>query len=137
MLKFVRLCTLLLALLLAACAPSAHEQSDILTAIATGLPSAASFVTVDAKAARCDHDLIGNMIAKGKVHNESRADLGRVELRATVYDKAGAIVNTNTSYIASDELAAGASSTYSIYIDDPSEDGVKCVVTVEDAEYKD
>lgn len=85
----------------------------------------------------CSHDSIGNMIIEGKVKNTSSIyDLQFVELRATIYDDSGQIVNTNTGYIDSDILSANASSTFKIYVDDPSNKATRCKVEVEDAYFK-
>lgn len=85
----------------------------------------------------CSHDSIGNMIIEGKVKNTSSVyDLRFVELRATIYDDSGQVVNTNTGYIDSDILVANASSTFKIYVDDPGNKANRCKVEVEDASFK-
>ena len=85
----------------------------------------------------CSHDSIGNMIIEGKIKNTSSVyDLRFVELRATIYDDSGQVVNTNTGYIDSDILAANASSTFKIYVDDPGNKANHCKVEVEDASFK-
>jgi hypothetical protein len=85
----------------------------------------------------CSHDSIGNVIFEGKVKNTSGTyDLQFVELRATVISESGEIINTNTGYIDSDVLYANTSSTFKIYVDDPSNKGKHCQVEVEDASFK-
>jgi hypothetical protein len=85
----------------------------------------------------CSHDTIGNVIFEGKVKNSSREyDLRFVKLRATVFTKSGEVVNTSTGYIDSDILYANSSSTFKIYVDDPSGDGEQCKVVVEDASFR-
>ena len=85
----------------------------------------------------CSHDSIGNMIVEGTVKNTSSSyDLQFVELRATIYDEAGNVVNTNTSFTDSDILFANSSSTFKIYVDDPGNKATRCKVDVEDAYFK-
>lgn len=85
----------------------------------------------------CSHDGTGNAIIEGKVKNISgEYDLEFVELRGTVFDESGNIINTNTSYIDSDILYSNSSSTFTIYIDDPSDKGSKCKVVIEDASFR-
>lgn len=85
----------------------------------------------------CSHDSIGNMIFEGKAKNTSSTyDLQFVELRATVFSESGEVINTNTGYIDSDILYANSSSTFKIYVDDPSDKGKRCQVEVEDASFK-
>lgn len=85
----------------------------------------------------CSHDSIGNMVFNGKVKNTSSTyDLQFVELRATVFSESGEVINTNTGYIDSDILYANSSSTFKIYVDDPSNKGKRCQVEVENAYFK-
>jgi len=85
----------------------------------------------------CHHDSIGNMIIEGKVKNTSSTyDLQFVKLRATIYDNWGKVVNTNIGYIDSDILYSNSSSTFKIYVDDPSNIANSCKVEVEDASFK-
>jgi hypothetical protein len=81
---------------------------------------------------KCRHDSIGNMIITGSVKNLSNKDLRFVELRGTALNSSGEIINTDTSYTDSDILYSGASSTFTIYVDDPSNQGTNCKVKVED-----
>lgn len=80
---------------------------------------------------RWRRDRIGNAILEGTIKNVSGGDLRFVELRGIVYDKSGEIVNTHCSYIDSDVLYKGASSTFTIYVDDPNDAGVRARVEVE------
>jgi hypothetical protein len=85
----------------------------------------------------CSHDSIGNMIFEGKVKNTSGTyNLQFVELRATVLTESFEVINTNTGYIDSDVLSANSSSTFKIYVDDPSNKGKHCKIEVEDASFK-
>lgn len=47
----------------------------------------------------CRSDSIGNLIFEGTVKNTGTSDLQFVELRATLKDNSGNVVNTNTGYI--------------------------------------
>jgi hypothetical protein len=86
----------------------------------------------------CKPDSIGNMIFKGKVHNESSThSLRFVELHGYVYTRTGADVNNSTGYIDSDVINPGSTSTFTIYVDDPNNDGEKCNVKVDDARFGD
>lgn len=77
------------------------------------------------------------MIIEGKVINiSSTYDLQLVELRATIYDDSGKVINTNTGYIDSDILNSNSSSTFTVYVDDPHNEGERCKVEVEDAHFK-
>jgi hypothetical protein len=69
----------------------------------------------------------------GKVENKSSYSLRFVELRITTFDKNGKQVNTNTGYIDSDKLGPYASSTFTIYVDDPTNEADTYKVAVEDA----
>jgi hypothetical protein len=83
------------------------------------------------------YDSIGNVIFEGKVKNTSSTyDLQFVVLRATVFSSSGEVINTNTGYIDSDILYANSSSTFKIYVDDPSEEGRQYKVKVERARFK-
>lgn len=85
----------------------------------------------------CNHDSIGNVVFEGKVKNISNEyDLVFVELRATVYNSSGEVVNTNTGFIDSDILYANSTSTFRVYVDDPGDNGTQCKVVVEDASFK-
>jgi hypothetical protein len=81
----------------------------------------------------CEHDSIGNLIITGKVENIGNMDLRFVELRGRAVDPDGNTVNTDTSFIDSDVLAAGATSTYRIYVSDPSNAATRCEARFEDA----
>lgn len=85
---------------------------------------------------QCSHDSIGNMIIDGKITNTSEYDLEFVEMRATIYTATGTIVNTNTGYIDSDILSSYASSTFTIYVDDPNNQATRCNLEVEDASFR-
>ncbi len=52
------------------------------------------------------------------------------------FSESGEVINTNTGYIDSDILYANSSSTFKIYVDDPSDKGKRCQVEVEDASFK-
>jgi len=72
----------------------------------------------------------------GTVKNtSSEYDLRLIELRGTIYQKDGTtVINTNTSYVDSDIVNKGQTSTFSIMVTNPkySEDG-KCRIAVENA----
>ena len=106
---------------------------------ATSIPTdvvvyAKSFVSTSKDDWNCSHDSIGNMIIEGKVINtSSKYDLQFVELMGTIFDSSNNIVNNSTGYINSTILNANSSSTFTIYVDDPSNKGTKCLVEVVDA----
>lgn len=85
---------------------------------------------------RCRDDTIGDAVISGKVKNIGSRDLQFVELRGTIYDSAGNIINNETTYIDSDVLYAGSTSTYSVYVNDPGRQLVRCEIQVEDARFK-
>jgi hypothetical protein len=79
----------------------------------------------------------GYMIITGQVENTSKTyDLKYVQIRGTVLKADGTIVNTNISYIDSDILFAGSTSTYKIIIDIPGDEAIKCKVHIEGAKIK-
>jgi len=61
---------------------------------------------------------IGALLITGEVVNNSTTVTYKyVKIRAYVYDSDGNEIGTEYSYLSSDQLAPGATSTFSIYVD--------------------
>ncbi len=85
---------------------------------------------------KCHHDRIGNMVFEGAVKNSSSTQtLIFVKIRATIYDKNGNTINTDTTYMDSDKLYPGSTSTFTAFVDDPKKQGEKCEAEIESARF--
>jgi len=60
---------------------------------------------------------IGSVLVTGEVKNISDETYKYVKIRSIVYDSAGNQIGTNYSYLDSDVLPPGATSTFSVYVD--------------------
>jgi len=95
---------------------------------------AIDFVEIVKESWKCDHDSIGNVIFTGKVKNIGVYQLTLVTVRGTIYtSENGSQINTNVSYIDSDVLDPGTTSTFTIYVNDPEGEATHCQVGIEDA----
>ena len=84
----------------------------------------------------CNRDY-GIMTIKGKVQNLSNVyDLQFVKIRGTVERSDGTVVNTNISFIDSDILYKNSTSTFSVMVNDPNDEGTQCNTQIEDARFK-
>lgn len=98
-----------------------------------GTPVAGRFVEIQAGFS-CESSS-DYMVLTGKVKNTGSRMLRSVRLRAAALTENGEIVNTTTGYIDSDILAAGATSTFKIYVDDPDGEASQCRIAVQDASF--
>jgi len=79
----------------------------------------------------------GIMTITGKIQNLSNVyDLQFVEIRGTVERGDGTVVNTNISFIDSDILYKNSTSTFSVMVNDPNDEGTQCNMQIEDARFK-
>jgi hypothetical protein len=101
-----------------------------------GASSAKSFVKFQGDL-YCD-DSYGIMEIQGTVKNTGTADLDYVTIRGNVLDQSGSVYNTNTTFLDSDVLAAGATSTFTMYLNSPgwAIDKNRCSASVESASFK-
>jgi len=84
----------------------------------------------------CHSDSIGNMIFTGRIRNEhDERTLASVRLRVAVEDARGNIVNTRDGYIDSDIVFPGTTSSFTIYVDNPT-GATSCVIGVENARFE-
>jgi hypothetical protein len=74
---------------------------------------------------------------KGTVYNMSNEyTLKYVELRATIFKSDGnTVINTNTGYVDSDQIAKNQTSTFEIMVSNPNSSGSKCKLEVYDASF--
>lgn len=95
--------------------------------------SSANLSDIQIHKGRCDQ-IADNKVANGTVENVGKTTFKFVQLKVTIYrDDVTKPLNTKISYIDSEELAPGASSTYKIYIPDPGDDAYNCKVEVASA----
>ena len=133
------LLTLIIVALVAICLVSAVVRSLGSGAGGGGASSspvvlAKTFVQFKVGTRTCIPDRIGNVVAKGQVSNTNATHtLQFVEIRLTLYDKGGAVINTSTGYTDSDKISPGQSSSYTVYGSDAGGAYDSCKVEVEDA----
>jgi hypothetical protein len=74
-------------------------------------------------------EYVDSVLFEGTVKNISPRTYSFVRIRVAVFDNAGNLRNTNTSYIESDVLIPNATSSFKAYVDNNG--GTKCAVVIE------